>query len=244
MGMGISNITKTPILILFLAVGFFVGISFSSVYAGIPWGTDDIADDAITSDKIKNKAVKNADIRNNQIKSSKIRDGTIQGEDIDSTTAITAGDFSYSNSQTRTIIISAAEFSGAFDTDWDLHVNGAFGSISTGSADKFVFAPVYNIPDGASINKLECIVKDNDATDDVNCALARTIGTTTSVAVGSFTSSGDDPAIQTIGGLIPTHVVDTDTNSYFIRFFPESSSCGSKCQLYLVKITYTVPKPD
>jgi len=47
-------ITKT-ILTLGIMASFVIGLSFSSVYAGIPWGTDDIADDAITSDKIKNK---------------------------------------------------------------------------------------------------------------------------------------------------------------------------------------------
>jgi len=80
---------------------FVIGISFSSVYAGIPWETDDIADDAITSDKIKNKAVKNADIRGNTIKSGKIRDGTLQGEDIDSTTAITVGQITLSDANAK-----------------------------------------------------------------------------------------------------------------------------------------------
>jgi len=61
---------------------FVIGLSFSSVYAGIPWDTADIADDAITSDKIKNKQVKNADIRGNTIKTGKIRDGTITSADL------------------------------------------------------------------------------------------------------------------------------------------------------------------
>ena len=87
--MGFSNIKKTPILILFLAVGFFVGISFSSVYAGIPWGTSEIADNAITSEKIKQRQVKSGDMKNNAVKSNKIRDGTIQGADIDPSTSIT-----------------------------------------------------------------------------------------------------------------------------------------------------------
>jgi len=76
------NLSRPTFLILFLAVGFMVGVSFSSVYAGIPWDTADIADDAITTEKIKNKTIKNADIRNNQIKSGKIRDGTILFADI------------------------------------------------------------------------------------------------------------------------------------------------------------------
>jgi len=59
-----------------------VGISFSSVYAGIPWDTADIADDAITTEKIDDKTIKNIDIRGNQIKSGKIRDGTITSADI------------------------------------------------------------------------------------------------------------------------------------------------------------------
>jgi len=91
MGMGISKITKTPILILFLAVGFFVGISFSSVYAGIPWDTDDIADDAITTDKIKDKTVKTVDIRGGAIKTGKIRDGTIQLDDLSSELRVLLG---------------------------------------------------------------------------------------------------------------------------------------------------------
>ena len=52
---------------------FVIGLSFTSVYAGVPWDTAEIADDAITSDKIKNKQIKNVDIRGNTIKSGKIR---------------------------------------------------------------------------------------------------------------------------------------------------------------------------
>jgi len=74
-------ITKT-IMTLGIMASFVIGLSFSSVYAGIPWDTADIADDAITTDKIKDKTVKNADIRNNQIKTGKIRDGTITSADI------------------------------------------------------------------------------------------------------------------------------------------------------------------
>jgi len=91
MGMRKINLSKTTFLVLFLAVGFMVGMSFSSVYAGIPWDTSEIADDAITSDKIKDKTIKTVDIRGGAIKTGKIRDGTIQGVDIDSTTAITVG---------------------------------------------------------------------------------------------------------------------------------------------------------
>jgi len=82
MGMGKINLSKSTFLILFLAVGFFVGISFSSVYAGIPWGTSEIADNAITSKKIKNFQVKTNDIKGNAIKSNKIKDGTILFADI------------------------------------------------------------------------------------------------------------------------------------------------------------------
>ena len=80
--MGKINLSKSTFLILFLAVGFMIGISFSSVYAGIPWGTSEIADDAITSAKIKDRQVKNPDIRGNTIKTGKIRDGTILFSDI------------------------------------------------------------------------------------------------------------------------------------------------------------------
>jgi len=54
MGMRKINLSKSTFLILFLAVGFMLGMSFSSVYAGIPWDTSEIADNAITSKKIKN----------------------------------------------------------------------------------------------------------------------------------------------------------------------------------------------
>ncbi len=82
MGMGKINLSKSTFLILFLAVGFFVGISFSSVYAGIPWDTAEIADNAITSEKIQNKQVKGPDIKRNVITTGKIRDGTITSVDI------------------------------------------------------------------------------------------------------------------------------------------------------------------
>jgi len=101
MGMRKINLSKTTFLVLFLAVGFMVGMSFSSVYAGIPWGTDDIADDAITTDKIKDKTVKTVDIRGGAIKTGKIRDGTIQGVDIDSTTAITVGQITLSDANAK-----------------------------------------------------------------------------------------------------------------------------------------------
>ena len=97
MGLGKIDLSKSTFLILFLAVGFMIGMSFSSVYAGIPWGTSEIADNAITSEKIKDRQVKNPDIRGNTIKSGKIRDGTIQGVDIDSTTAITVGQITLSD---------------------------------------------------------------------------------------------------------------------------------------------------
>jgi len=86
MGMEKINFSKTTFLVLFLAVGFFVGVSFTSVYAGIPWGTSEIADNAITTEKIKQRQVKTGDIKNNAVKSNKIRDGTIQGVDIASNT--------------------------------------------------------------------------------------------------------------------------------------------------------------
>jgi len=69
--------------------GFVIGISFSSVYAGIPWGTDDIADDAITSEKIKDRQIKGPDILGNAIKSAKIKDGEVMSADI-ATGAVTA----------------------------------------------------------------------------------------------------------------------------------------------------------
>jgi len=78
---GLLMITKT-ILMLGVIVGFVIGISFSSVYAGIPWSTNEIADDAITSEKIKNKQVKGKDLRGNSVNSGKIKDGTITAADI------------------------------------------------------------------------------------------------------------------------------------------------------------------
>ncbi len=70
-----------------------VGMSFSSVYAGIPWDTSEIADNAITSEKIKQRQVKSGDIKNNAVKTNKIRDGTIQGADIGSPLVLTGDIF-------------------------------------------------------------------------------------------------------------------------------------------------------
>jgi len=98
-----------------------VGMSFSSVYAGIPWGTSEIADNAITSEKIKDRQIKSRDIKTNAIKTGKIRDGTIQGKDIDSTTAITveqitldgkitSSGYDFLTTQTRKLTLGANEF--------------------------------------------------------------------------------------------------------------------------------------
>jgi len=81
-GVGKINLSKTTFLSLFLAVGFMVGMSFSSVYAGIPWDTSEIANDAITSAKILNKQVNSPDIHFAAVKSNKIKDGTIISADI------------------------------------------------------------------------------------------------------------------------------------------------------------------
>jgi len=80
--MGKINFSKTTFLIIILAVGFFVGVSFTSVYAGVLVDTEDIADNAITSEKIKQREVKSRDIKNNAVKTNKIRDGTITLADL------------------------------------------------------------------------------------------------------------------------------------------------------------------
>jgi len=88
-----------------------VGASFSSVYAGIPWDTAEIADDAITTEKIDDKTVKNIDIRNNQIKTGKIRDGTILGKDIGSPLVLTGditADNYFDNGNTQTGVDATA----------------------------------------------------------------------------------------------------------------------------------------
>jgi len=74
-------ITKT-ILTLGIVAGFVIGISFSSVYAGIPWGTDDIANNAITSVKIADSNVKSGDIKNGEVRSVDIKNNNIKGKDI------------------------------------------------------------------------------------------------------------------------------------------------------------------
>ena len=69
-------------MLLIISASFIVGISFSAVYAGVPWETADIANDAITSEKIKNQDVRRPDIRNNAISSAKINNGAVQSVDI------------------------------------------------------------------------------------------------------------------------------------------------------------------
>jgi len=135
--MGKIDLSKSTFLILFLAVGFMVGMSFSSVYAGIPWGTDDIADDAITSDKIKNKQVKNADIRGNTIKSGKIRDGTIQGADIGLNT-ITKGHLTDNSVNTGKILDGTITLEDLADLSFpDIYIKREIYSIDPGGSNSF-----------------------------------------------------------------------------------------------------------
>jgi len=115
MGMDKINLSKTTFLILFLAVGFIVGMSFSSVYAGIPWGTSEIADDAITSKKIKDKQVNSRDIHFAAVKSNKIKDGTITGADIADGT-ITNADLPFSI-KFKTFLDDAAGNAAGWDPD-------------------------------------------------------------------------------------------------------------------------------
>ena len=104
MGLGKINISKPTFFAIILSVGLLVGVSFSSVYAGIPWDTAEIADDAITSEKIKDKTIKTKDIRNNQIKSSKIRDGEVKSADLAPGLSLT-GDFTV---DTNTLVVDSS----------------------------------------------------------------------------------------------------------------------------------------
>jgi len=138
-GVGKINLSKTTFLSLFLAVGFMVGMSFSSVYAGIPWSTSEIANDAITSAKILNKQIFAPDIHFAAVKSNKIKDGTILGADIGSplvlTGAITADNyFDKGNTQTG---VSATALGGSGNiASGDVSSVGG-GSVNTAGPGKW-----------------------------------------------------------------------------------------------------------
>jgi len=135
-GIGKINLSKSTFLILFLAVGFFVGISFSSVYAGVLVDTDDIADNAITSEKIKPREVKSTDIKNNAVKSNKIKDGTITSADI-ADGAVMGQHIGFYTKEFTFSGLSSGEINLGFVIDCDI---GDF-AISGGIADNNVGVP-------------------------------------------------------------------------------------------------------
>jgi len=120
------------IIILAIMASFIVGVSFSSVYAGIPWDTSEIADNAITSKKIKNFQVKTHDIKGNAVKSLKIKDGTIKGVDIKDGT-ITSADIA-----DGTITNADLPFSIKFKTILDDAAGNAAGWDPDGVAQFFL----------------------------------------------------------------------------------------------------------
>jgi len=73
------NLSKKTYLIIILSVGFFVGISFSSAYAGLE---DLICDKCVDNSDMAKNAITSKNIKNSQVKTKDIRDGTITSADL------------------------------------------------------------------------------------------------------------------------------------------------------------------
>jgi len=199
-----------------------VGMSFSSVYAGIPWSTSEIADNAITSAKIKNQDVRRPDIRNNAISSAKIndeavrshdiRDGTIQGVDIGSplvlTGAITADNyFDNGNTQTGTdataIGGSGNTASGDRSTIGGGKDNIASGVITTvGGGEQNTASGIASTVGGGGFNTASGGINGRGAT--VGGGLSNTASGEGSTIAGGFANTASNTGSTVGGGITNT----------------------------------------
>lgn len=157
----------------------------------------------------------------------------------------TSGDYNYDSPQTRKITLGASDFSGPADIK-SSHLRFANAYVPSTSTFQFMHAPIHTIPDGAIITGLSCKVEDSSATYDVTCDLSKNSGTgiVTSLAEARVSSSGATAGIQTISTNPISWLVDRDTGSYRVGFFPSDVACDSACKIYTATITYTVSKAD
>jgi len=242
MGMGKINLSKSTFFILFLAVGFMVGMSFSSVYAGIPWGTSEIADNAITSEKIKQRQVKTGDIKNNAVKSNKIRDGTIQGEDIDASTTLSAAEYEFSTTKTRNLRLLGTEMGPSVSTG--VYSRGPSFSFDEISPFTLADAQFIGIPDGANIIGFKCRLRDSSDAHDVVCNLLKTTtGLSTPVAEIS-TGTLATPGIDIFTASVTPFIFDADSSALRVQYFHEMNCPLFTCLFSFAEITFEVSKSD
>jgi hypothetical protein len=103
-------------------------------------------------------------------------------------------------------------------------------------------APV-NLPHGAVITKVEALVKDSDASQDIAISFLKKqdpgLGF---ILIANFSTSGS-PGVTTISSTALSHTVDNSNGAYQVRGFWTVPSTPLNLALYLVRITYTVTSP-
>jgi len=149
--------------------------------------------------------------------------------------------------QTRSVVIFPVEFASTFDVDWLVPLKGAAGVIKSTSTKSFLFASIPQLPDGATITRLDCRVFDNDGVEDLECAIVRkSFESDVGVVIADVGTSGASASNQDISdtSIKPgTEVVDRDTFGYVVRY-DAPPACDESCKLFSAKVTYTIDKVE
>ena len=159
---------------------------------------------------------------------------------------VSANNFEYSSPQTRSVVIFPVEFASTFDVDWLVPIKGAAGVIKSSSTKNFLFASIPQLPDGATITRLDCRVFDNSIAFEVGCDLLRkSFASDVGEFMAQTATSGASASNQDISDTsINTPVVDRDTFGYVVRYVVGDNVCDESCKLFSAKVTYTIDRVE
>jgi len=159
-----------------------------------------------------------------------------------------SGEYTYFSPKTRSVVIFPVEFASTFDVDWTVPLRGAAGVIESTSAKRFLFASIPQLPDGATITRLDCRVLDNDGSQSLGCAIIRkSFLSDSGEDIADVNTSGASGSLQTISdtSIKPgTEVVDRDTFGYIVRYIVSDPACDDSCKLFSAKVTYTIDRVE
>lgn len=161
------------------------------------------------------------------------------------------GNYTYTTNQTRHLVIPGNAFVPRSDASLEYSILGfhTFNHKTTDGAPAEAYAPLH-LPDGATITKLSCNIRDFDSNVDfvVHCDLhsgSFGSGSTSRKMHVSNTTSGSGPG-YTISTDGQSHVYDSfEHNILYVKFDPVTTNCSdAKCHFNEMAIEYQVSEVD
>jgi len=172
------------------------------------------------------------------------------------TSLTTSGDYTYSSSQSRKMMISPLGFTPRITTELEPLNGGAifFVPIAPALGTSTATYALTGLPDGAVVTKFICAFIDQSTTSDATfvCSLnsnlpAGTPSNSIQLASNQLTTSGSSTSKQFVtDSTINSPTIDTDNKFYWVKLdmIPDGTDCAGQCQFYEVIIEYDVSKAD